>query len=403
MGAAKDMTDPAQTDRPAGAAPGVVDEFAHIPQPRGRHPVVAVAGALLAFFLVFHSRRDLRYALLPGEPLDLGNARETFGGGQAAPDLENRYVRSSGTPDRESALEIDTKGSWVFSQFFRVLGTSNRLFLHRRENPLPAARAEADTFEGRLIRVDDLSFAAGIRKYFATHVAATHFFAPEVFARAVAGHRPGATLAVLDRGGDGVSLAEGETVAIDVVEPDEVRIGLPRARFGTEGDARAALTSRGGEIVTALGAIKAKPSASAPEAGPLSSTPEPPERWTFVVKFPPGERQAALDALGNLDRIVEIRDARQIIEVKVEDVAAAAAGDVEGGLIVRPGQGAARRLPASVIAAVHTNAPVVISDDANLLVEGETPREHLPTIFIALILVMFGAVNLVGLVRELSR
>jgi hypothetical protein len=394
------MTDPAQTDRPAGAAPGVVDEFAHIPQPRGRHPVVAVAGALLAFFLVFHSRHELRYALLSGEPLDLGNAREIFGGGKVSADLENRYVRVTGTPDRESALEIDTKGSWVFSQFFRILGTSNRLFLHRRQSPLPAARAEADVFEGRLIRVQDLSFATAIRRYFATHVAATHFFAPEVFARAVGAHQAGTALTVVDRGGDAVSLVDGETVGIDVVQPDEVRIGLPGARFVTEADARAALTGRGGEIVTSLGAIKAKPLSSAPEAGPLSATPEPPQRWTFVVRFSSGVRQAALDALGNLDRMVEIRDARQTIEVKMADVAA---GDAGGGLTVRPGQGAVRRLPAVAIAAIHTNSPVLIPEDAYLVVEGETPREHLPTLFIAFILVMFGAVNLVGLARELSR
>ena len=45
----------------------------------------------------------------------------------------------------------------------------------------------------------------------------------------------------------------------------------------------------------------------------------------------------------------------------------------------------------------------VIPDDAYLLVEGDRPREHAPTVLIALILVMFGAVNLVGLFRELSR
>jgi hypothetical protein len=416
------MTDPAQTDRPAGTAPGIVDEFAHIPRSRARHPLVAVAGALLAFFLVFHSRRELRYALLGGEPLDLGSARQTFGAGKIPPDLENRYVRTAGMPDRESALELDTKGSWVFSQFFRVLGTGDRLFLHRRESPLPAARAESDVFEGRLMRVDDLPFAAAIRRYFATHVAATHFFAPEAFARALAAPRAGPTLAVVDRSGDAVSLADGETVAIDVSQPDQVQIGLPRARFATEEDAGAALTSRGGEIVKVLGSIKAKPSASAPEAGPLSATPEPPERWTFLVEFPAAERQAALDALGNLDRVVEIRDARQTIEVKVADVSAAAGGagsrlpegalpaggqpaggSPAGGLIVRPGQGPARQLSLASIVAIHTMAPVLIPDDAYLLVEGETPREHLPTIFLALVLVMFGAVNLVGLLRELSR
>ena len=48
-------------------------------------------------------------------------------------------------------------------------------------------------------------------------------------------------------------------------------------------------------------------------------------------------------------------------------------------------------------------APVVIPEGAYLLVEGDVPREHIPTVLIALILVMFGAVNLVGLFRELTR
>ncbi len=398
--AATDMSDTAPSDRAAGDAAGVVDEFAHIPSSRGRHPLVAVAGAALAFFLVFHIRHDLRYALESGEPLDLGRASAVFGGGRQVSGLENRFVRVTGLPDRESALQIDTKGSWVFSQFFRLLGTDNRLFLHRRESPLPAGLAEADVFEGRLIRVDELPFAASIRSYFATHVAATHFFAPEALARALAARHPGAPLAVADTSGDVVSLDERETIGIDVSERDQVKIGLPRDRFPTEEQARAALTSRGGEILSALGAVRAKLLAGAPEAGPLSATPEPPQRWTFVVRFPPAAGEAALDAIGNLDRSVDIRDARQTVDVKLEDVSAP--GDARGGLIVRPGQGAARRLDPTVIAAIHTMAPVVIPDDAYLLVEGDVPREHLPTVLIALILVMFGAVNLVGLAREVS-
>lgn len=395
------MTDTAPPDRAAGDAAGVVDEFAHIPRSRGRHPIVAIAGALLAFFLVFHVRRDLRYALSSGEPVDLGRASALFASGRATSGLENRYVRVSGLPDRESALQIDTKGSWVFSQLFRVLGTGDRLFLHRRQSPLPAALAEVDTFQGRLIRVDDLTFAASIRRYFSTHVAATHFFTPEALARALAARQPGAPVAVVDTSGDAVSLDERETVAIDVAQPDEVKIGLPRDRFHTEDDARAALAAHGGQVVKALGAIKAKPSPAAPEAGPLSATAEPAQRWTFVVKFPLPAEQSALDTIGDLGHDVEIRDARQTIEVKLEEISAA--GDVPGALVVRPGQGPPRRLEASTIAAIHTMAPVVIPGDAYLLVEGDTPREHLPTVLIALILVMFGAVNLVGLARELGR
>ena len=393
------MTDTAETNRAAGDAAGVVDEFAHIPHSRGRHPVVALAGALLAFFLVFHIRHDLRYALSSGEPLDLGRASAVFGHSQAVSGLENRYVRVAGLPDRESALQIDTKGSWVFSQLFRLLGTSDRLFLHRRESPLPAALAESDVFEGRLIRVDELSFAASIRSYFSTHVAATHYFAPDTLARALAGRQPGAPLSLVDTSGDVVALDERETIAIDVAEPDQVRIGLPRDKFVTEDDARAALTSRGGQVIRALGSLKAKAAAAAPESGPLSSTPEPPQRWTFVVRFPPTAAQAALDAIGNLAQNVEIRDARQTVEVKLEDVSPSGGA---GGLIIRPGQGAPRTLAPAEIAAIHTMAPVVIPDDAYLLVEGDRPREHAPTVLIALILVMFGAVNLVGLFRELT-
>jgi hypothetical protein len=391
------MTDPAQTDRAAGAAAGDVDEFAHIPRLRGRHPIVALAGALLAFFLVFHERRDLRYALLGGTPLDLGRA--TALNTRAAEGLENRYVRVTGTPDRESALEIDTKGSWVFTQLFRVLGTGDRLFLHRPPSPLPAALAESDSFEGRLIRVDDLSFAAAIRTYFATTVSATHFFAPGAFAAALAGHPPVGTLTVNDLSGDPVTLAPSSLVVVDVVEPDQVRLGLPKSRFPTDAAARAAITSRGGEILTALGEIKGRGPANTPEAGPLSSTAEPPVRWTFVARFPAAARQAALDALGNLDHDVEIRDARQPLQLRVEEIGPLGGG----GLVLRPGQGTAHEVPAAAVAAVHTVEPVVIPPDAYLLVEGDQPRQHLPTVLIAAILVMFGAVNLVGLGRDLRR
>jgi hypothetical protein len=389
------MTDTAPPERAAG---DVVDEFAHIPRPRSRHPVVALGGALLAFFLVFHIRHDLRYALSPGDPLELGRASAVFGGGRAVTGLENRFVRVAGLPDRESALQIDTKGSWVFSQLFRLLGTDDRLFLHRRENPLPAGLAEADVFEGRLIRVDDLTFAASIRSYFATHVAATHFFTVEALSHALGAHRAGTPLSLADTSGDLVTLDERETIAVEVSERDQVRIGLPHDQFATDDAARAALTSRGGEILGALGLVKAKPASNAPEAGPLSSTREPPQRWTFVVRFPGASFQPALDAIGNLGHDVEIRDARQPIEVKLQDVSIPADG--RGGLVVRPGQGPPRRLDPSTIAAIHTMAPVMIPGDAYLLVEGDRPREHVPTVLIGLILVMFGAVNLVGLVRS---
>jgi hypothetical protein len=391
------MSDPAKSSAaPADDAAGAVDEFAHIPRPTTRHPLIAIGGAVLAVYLVFHLRHDLRYALSSGEPVDAGAARTSFGAGAESPGaaLENRFVRVAGTPDRESALEIDTKGSWVFSQFFRMLGTGDRLFLHRRENPLPAARAESEVFEGRLVRFGELPFADSIRAYFAKHVTATHFFAPEAFARAVADRAGSPGLGLVDRNGDAVRLAGDETIALEIARPERVQIGLPRTRFPTEAEARAAVASRGGEVLVARGLVHGA-SAVVPDAGPLSAAPPAPERWTFVVGFPAGRRQAALDEIGDLDHRVEIRDARETIAARIAELAAA-----PGGIAVRPAGAPERRLGTGELGAVHTLAPVVIPDDAYLLVEGDRPREHVASVFLALILVVFATANVAGLIRN---
>jgi hypothetical protein len=385
------MTDPAQSKPPAGS----VDEFAHIKRRRSRHPLITLAGALLAFFLVFYGWRDLRYALSSGDPLELGNAALVFNNDKATAGLENRYVRVTGTPDRESALELDTKGSWVFSQLFRVLGTGDRLFVHRLQNPLPADRAEADVFEGRLIRIDDLPYAEAIRGYFAKHVTATHYFAADATLKALAARAPGAPLSIVDRGGDKASLAADEALAIEVLRPDEVQIGLPRSRFPTDVEAREAITSRGGDVTLEKGLVKAPAPPSAGAGNLLATAPEAPSRWTYVVRFPSARRQSALDELGDIDRAVEIRDARQTIaahanELTVED----------GALVVRGPSAPELHVPPADIAAVHTMAPVVIPPDAYLLVEGDRPREHTSSILIALVLVVFGVFNIVALVRN---
>jgi len=389
------MTDPAQSKPAAGEPAGAVDEFAHIKRRRSRHPVVTIAGALLAFFLVFYGRRDLGYALSSSQPVELGSAARLYAAGKSVADLDNRYVRIAGTPDRESALELDTKGSWVFSQLFRVLGTGDRLFVHRTENPLPAARAETDEFEGRLIRIDELPYADAIRAYFARHVSATHYFAIDAAIKGLGGRTAGKPLAIVDRGGDAVTLSGDEALAVEVSRPDEVQIGLPRARFATEDAARAALTTRGGDVVATRGLVQAPAPASAGASNLLANPVAPPARWTFVVRFPAARRQAALDELGDLDRAVEIRDARETITVHAGELAAE-----DGALVVRAPGVPERRLAAADVAAVHTMAPVVIPEGAHILIESDRPRDHTGSIVISLVLVVFGVFNLVALARN---
>jgi hypothetical protein len=396
---------------PAGSSPPAPpeDEFAGIRARQGRHPALALAAAALALFIIFHIRHDIAYSLSATEPLDLRDAASTFAPRPAAPpaaapdQATNRYVRVSGTPDRESALELDTKGSWVFTQFFRILGTGNRLFVHRRENPLPAFRAEEDVFEGRLIRFNDLSFETAIRSYSATHVSATHFFRADDLRRAVAA-APGAPISVRDLAGDPVALGPSDLLAIDLALPEQVRVGFPRDKFRDQAAARAEIEKRGG---TVLSVVEARNEAAPSAAGAATALVDPAapaapvDRWMLVARFPPERQQAALDELGDLDRKIEIRDARRTFKVRLGDLA-----DGGDALLVKVADGAAagsQRLPLAGVTAIRTLAAVQIPADAWLLIEGDHPRDHLQTVLFGALLLMFAVVNLIGLARGLKR
>ena len=366
------------------------DEFAHVRSSQTRHPALALAAAALAFFIVFHIRRDTVYSLSSSTPIDLGDARSLFATPERAQQAANRFVHLRGTPDRQNALELDTKGSWVFSQFFQVLQSNGRLYLHRRGDPLPAFRAEQDVFEGRLIRFGDLSFESAIRRYYASHVSATHIFRPADLAAAIARAGAAATtegLALRDLAGDDVTLAPADLLAIDVNRPGEVRVAIPRAKFFDEAAARAAITNLGGTVTgpdTAPGA-----------AGEAAAVPA----FAFFVRFAADKRDAALGTLGDLDPHVEIREARDHFKIRLGDVGV----DGRDTLLLRDAQNQAVRIPLAAAATVRTLAAVQIPDDAYLLIEGDEPREHLHTVIASALLLLFGAVNLIGLARGLRR
>jgi len=386
------------------------DEFAGIPSPRTRHPALALGAAALALFIIAHVRDDIAYSLSEGPPIgvsaaqptDLGDARALFATPGALDKAANRLVRIHGTPDRESALELDTKGSWVFTQFFRILGTGNRLFVHRRESPLPADKAERDVFEGRLIRFRDLSFEAAIRGYSASHVSATHFFRPEDFRRAIATppSAPGAVLTLHDLAGDPVTLGPSDLLAVDLTHPDEVRVGLPRSKFRDEAAARAEIEKRGGTVVSV-----SESKAPAAESSPLTlfPTPDPKapvDRLELVARFPPDRRDRALHELGDLDPKVTISEARQTFKVRLGDLS-----DGGDALLIKTAgtdAGAApERLPLASIPAIRTLASVQIPDDAWLLIENDQPRDHMHSLIFGAVLLMFAAVNVINLAASL--
>lgn len=377
------MDDPAQTGPRPASELSEVDEFADIPPPRTRHPALAVAAALLALFLVAKMRRDLTFFLSSPQAADLGDARALMAierGPAVLAEGVNRVVRLRGTPDRESALQVDTKGSWTFTELFRLMGTQSRVFVHRRENPLPGFRAEADTFQGRLVRFADLPFEEAIRGYFANHVSATHFFKADDLRRLVAQRSSvSATLSPRDLAGDAVTLGPNDLLAFELVHPGEVEVGLPAARFANPELARSALVGRGAQVLRAGRTI--------------------PDRQTWIVAVTPETRDKLMNDLAAIDYQSDLRDVRETVKARVADLG------VEGQtLTVRGGEGGQgeKTRPLVGLDTIRTLATVQIPPDAYLIVEAETPRDHLSDVAVAVVLIAFASVNLVGLARSLS-
>ncbi len=358
----------------SGGGVSSADEFAHVPSSRRRHPAIALAAAALAAFLIYQIHDDLLFALSHSDARDIGDARKV-----ASTPVDklpiNQYVRMSGMPDRESGVIIDTAGSWQFTQFFRLLGTRSRVFVSRVPDPIPVEQAERDVFVGRLVRFGDLSFAAAIRKHFASRVSATHFFAPSVVRDRVATTN-GGPVVLVDMLGEQVSLAPTDELSIDVSRPADMVVELPRAKYPDAAAARAAVEQQGGRVLDET-------------AKALD-----PKSIALVVTFPEDKRDLAMHALSEQDERVRFRPVRATHTVRISDLSADK--DDKDGLKIRKAAESVD-IPLSRILAISTQATVQIPDDALLLREGERPRDQYKSLIIAAFLLGFAVVNLLAL------
>jgi hypothetical protein len=353
----------------------VMDEFAHIPS-RGRPPIVAIVAAVLALFLAVRLRHDVAYALSASTPIEISDAR-TLGSAPLSDLPLNRYVRLRGRPERESAVVLDTKGSWKFTQFFRLRGTQGRVFVRRVADPLPVPLAERDVFTGRLVRFSELSFADSIAQYFAAHVSGTHFFAPEALAAALARAQP--TTQLVDRAGETVTLRPTDRLALDVARPEQYRIELLPERRGELARVRTLIGDHGGTITE-----QPDDKAGAADAG-----------VAFTATIPAARLTETLSALGGLGRGIRFRPARDTLEVPVADLSAS-----PGDKALRVKSAAGERLvPLERLIAARTRAAVEVPEGAVLLVEGEAPSSEIKSLVVLAFLAAFAAVNLLSLRR----
>ena len=176
---------------------------------------------------------------------------------------------------------------------------------------------------------------------------------------------------------------------------------MPRDRFVDAAAARTEIERRGGKIVADKGLVRVE-AQGAVAAGPLSagSGAPPLERWTFVAHFEaPGTRGGAERARRRSIASVEIRDARETLKARVSELIGRPRRRrrhaVGGRDVPLPGRRHRRRAHARD-RACPPRTPTCSS-------RRDRPRDHLPTLFLALAVAVFGVVNLGALARGLRR
>ncbi|MDZ4695800.1 MAG: hypothetical protein SGI86_11685 [Deltaproteobacteria bacterium] len=359
---------------------GREDEFAHIPPPPRRPPWLAALVVVFSIFLVVHMRHDVSYLFSSRAPQRLGNASALFGKGAPLPN--NRYVRIDGDPDYESAVSLDTQGEWKFRSLFRVLGTGGRLYVQRAPDPLPTGMLDENAFSGRLIALDELSFAHSIRDYFSRYVSTTHFFNVEPLRKAVGEGADDLELA--DISGAKVRLARNDVLVFAVQRPDEYQVVVPVNVQAEPSAARAALEKAGAIVLT-------------PGEPVTGATPG----FQFLTRVTGEGSDRVRGAISDLGPNVRIR--HHIVALQVR------AGEIEGGKGTATEAdgfncttltGEQQRLLVSDIVSIRTQAPIEMPGETYLLIEGETPRVHMPKLVAVAFLLIFGLVNLVALIRR---
>ena len=223
----------------------------------------------------------------------------------------------------------------MFSQLFRVLGTGDRLFVHRlRESAARRARRG-----GRLRGAADPHRRAALRRRDPRLLRQARHRDALLRDRRALKALAGRSRARRCRSSIGAAIRcrspPTRRWRSRSSSPTQVQIGLPRVPLPDRGrrPRRDHVARRRGDRDEGPGAGAGAARARARRTC-WPAAPEPPARWTFVVRFPAARRQAALDELGDIDRTVEIRDARETIATHASELT------VENG---RAGRARARR------------------------------------------------------------
>jgi len=371
-------------------------ELLQLPQRprRRRHPVISVIVIALSLYLMYFVRDDFIFFLQPAEPVDVGEAAAALTAGKLSP---NTHVTLSGAPDRKHALIMEGRFGG-YDSFFRLLQTSNKLFVLKHRERRATDSVVTATHTGQLVRFGSLPNHEGLRDYFAKTMTIPHDLDFHAVARAKT--RKTTPAVVEDRDGIQIQLDPESVVWVNVVFPDEWLIQLSKRTFKTAEEAAKALISMELKL-------------------PLAQDDERSETfWRFVVHAEADQvpllmaRFKDQDKKGSVVRRQLSYSARwSQLSVEGDDLIIDAADpSFPTRYRVSPGPSGAQELsaarpgPVSVpkegVLFITTSSPFSIAPDALVLLADHAPGDYWYYALLYAVLVVFILLNAVALFRR---
>lgn len=351
------------------------------PESSKPRPLIAATVIALGALVVMRLARDLPYAMSDRKPLTIDVTTK--------PLPDDKFVSLRGLPDRRNALYLSPKGSKSTQLFFRMLGSDSRLFVRAASSTTKVDPVEE--WQGRLRRFDSLPYADTLRDFYKTRVVARLYLELEpLFANL--GASPIKLNGLKDRTGRAADVTVDTEVELNVVFQDQLRILLPRNKYPTEDDAK--------HEVERLG------------LSPIGLAEQDPYHFVMLIPSPVAERNALMQKLEPTQLAVRLRDLRT--KVKLGQLLVTGAGAERqlqvpadlGLFYTTTAEGKLQRttrLPIASVTAVSLDEPVVIPDDAVVLLEDETPASQWWVPFVAGMALLFVLFNLFVLVRGLRK
>jgi len=382
-----------ESQAPKGDEPD--PELMQLPEPRRRrrrrHPLISVLVIALSAYLMWFVRDDLLYFFQPRKAVDLGDVSAAVKQGTLR---HNTHVALAGAPDRKHALIVEARFGG-YDSFFRLLQTSNRVFVQQHREGRISDESPSGGYSGRLVRFAALPYQKGLASYFARTMTVPH----ELDFAAVAAAKGAGSATLKDRDGAPVPVTPDTMVWVNVAFPDEWILQLSKRDYPKIEDTGRLLAE-----LTVPGAVDEEASSTF---------------WRFVLRVPPDQVPALMTRLKAPDLHAALQrrqvsysvrwnqltaEGRELV-LSAADPTAPARYRVEPGEEGKsklvPVRETVTRVPAEGVLFITTSTPLVIPPDAFVLVVGKAPVEGWYYVVLYLLLATFIILNALALVQRL--